>query len=197
MGNPFIIPAVPDPQITGNPNVRRGYSGNSPSIYMKKILIILIILIIGFWFFGYEKVTPLGKQNRETAYVVKVVDGDTIRVLLNGNKKTIRMLGVDTPETVHPFKEVECYGPEASNASKGTLSNQKVYLSSDSLNSDKDKYGRLLRYVYLEDGSLFNKYLIENGYARYYDKKIQFTDEFKALENRAKENKTGLWGKCY
>ena len=80
--------------------------------------------------------------------VVKVVDGDTIKVSLNNKTETIRLIGVDTPETVDPRRVVGCFGREASNFTKKTLSNQNIKLEADVLSGDRDKYQRLLRYVF-------------------------------------------------
>lgn len=128
--------------------------------------------------------------------VVKVVDGDTIKVLINKKIETIRLVGVDTPETVDPRRVVGCYGKEASNFSKKTLSNQNVKLESDVLSGDRDKYKRLLRYVFLEDGQNFNQVLIEDGYGHEYTYKsmpYKYQEIFKKSEINARENSRGLW----
>lgn len=127
--------------------------------------------------------------------VVLVVDGDTIKASVNGETKTIRLIGVDTPETVDPRKEVQCFGKEASDKTKESLTDKMVRLEVDSTQGDQDKYGRLLRYVFLEDGTLFNNLLIEQGYAHEYtyDTPYKYQSDFKASEKSAREAQRGLW----
>jgi hypothetical protein len=102
---------------------------------------------------------------------------------------------MDTPETVDPRKPAECFGIEASNKARELLTNKKVRLLSDNTQDDRDKYGRLLRYLYLEDGTFFNKWMIENGYAHEYTHIIPYIyqSEFKQAENNARNNQLGLW----
>ncbi|HOZ53158.1 MAG TPA: thermonuclease family protein [bacterium] len=127
--------------------------------------------------------------------VEKVVDGDTIKVKIDGELKTIRLIGLDTPEVVDPRKIVECFGREASDKAKEILNGQKIRLEIDNSQGDQDKYGRLLCYVYLEDNTFFNKWMIENGYGHEYtyDVPYNYQTEFQKAENYARENKVGLW----
>ena len=92
----------------------------------------------------------------ETARVTRVVDGDTLVVNIAGQEERVRLIGVDTPETVHPQKPVEYFGKEASAFTKGIAEGQSVRLEADPQNTNRDKYRRLLRYVYLPDGRLLN-----------------------------------------
>jgi len=132
--------------------------------------------------------------------VVKVVDGDTLSVSINGKTETIRLIGINTPETVDPRKPVECFGKEASNKAKELLSGKRVRLETDSTQGDRDKYGRLLRYVWLEYDIFFNKQMISDGYAYEYtySKPYKYQSEFKQAEAEAKQAKRGLWadGAC-
>lgn len=140
-----------------------------------------------------ENQTPNSNaQNADLKLVTRVVDGDTIDVVGVGR---IRMIGLDTPEVVDPRKPVQCFGVEASNKAKEILSNKKVRLEADPTQGDKDTYGRALRYVYLADGTLFNKWMIENGFAHEYTYNIpyKFMNEFKAAEKSAREANRGLW----
>lgn len=136
----------------------------------------------------------------ERAQVTKVVDGDTIQVLTGGEQKTVRLIGIDTPETVDPRRPIGCFGKEASNEAKSLLSGKEVILQKDV--SDTDKYQRLLRYVYLplEGGqSLFiNDYLVREGFAKVltYLPDVKFNEKFREAEREAKENNKGLWGRC-
>jgi micrococcal nuclease len=131
-------------------------------------------------------------------YVVKCADGDTVRVEFEKQhlriKKTesIRMIGVDTPETVHPNKGVEYFGKEASEYTKQKLLGKRVYLAFDK--NLRDKYKRLLAYIYTAEGECHNANLIREGYSPAYTAfPFQFSEEFKLLEEQAQKNKIGLW----
>lgn len=124
-------------------------------------------------------------------------DGDTIVVDMNGVEETVRFIGVDTPETHKPNTPVQCYGPEASVYTKQLIGNQKVRLQADPLNTNRDRYGRLLRYVYLPDGTLVEQKLIEQGYGFAYTYfPLSKSEEFKAYEQTAKKASLGLWATC-
>lgn len=149
------------------------------------ILALLFSLLITF------KPVPVGLYR-----VISVSDGDTIKVLIDKKIETIRLIGVDTPETVDPRRPVQCYGRQASNFTKKSLSNQNVKLESDVLSGDRDKYKRLLRYVFLEDGQNFNQVLIEDGYGHEYTYNsipYKYQEIFKKSEINARENSRGLW----
>lgn len=130
-----------------------------------------------------------------SAQVVRVVDGDTVRVSFNGEEKTIRLIGINTPESVDPRREVECFGKEASNRAKELLSGQTVILEQDETQGNTDRYNRLLRYVRLPDGRIFNQVLIGEGYAYEYtyDLPYKYQAEFKQAQNDAQNAKRGLW----
>ncbi len=132
------------------------------------------------------------------AEVVKVVDGDTIDVQMNGVVERIRLIGIDTPETKDPRKPVQCFGPEASKKAKDLLSGKKVFLEADASQGDRDKYGRLLRYVFLEDGTDFNWFMISEGFAREYTYKSPYKHQaqFRQAEINAHFSKKGLWSAC-
>ena len=134
-------------------------------------------------------------KNLDLVKVTKVVDGDTIKVDIGGTIETVRMIGVDTPEIKDPRKTVQCFGKEASAKTKELLENQMVKLEADKTQNDKDKYGRLLRYIYLENGTFINKKLIEEGYAFEYTYQIPYLyqTEFKAAQQLAETNNLGLW----
>ena len=125
--------------------------------------------------------------------VTRVIDGDTIE-LSTGER--VRYLGADTPETVHPDKPVECYGPEASAANRTLVEGKRVQLETDI--SDRDKYGRLLRYVSV-DGQDVSATLIREGYAYVYSRKpdVARLKSYAALERAAKEQRVGLWADCH
>lgn len=134
-------------------------------------------------------------EEKKLYKVVNVVDGDTIDVLIGDKTERIRLIGLDTPETVDPRKEVECFGIEASNKAKETLLNKTISLESDDTQGDKDNYSRLLRYVFLENGTNFNKQMIEEGYGHEYTYNLpyKYQQEFKDAEKQATTNKKGLW----
>lgn len=141
-------------------------------------------------------------ENEEAKYfkVIKVVDGDTIAMDIEGVSETIRLIGINTPETVDPRKPVECFGVEASNKAKELLSGKSVALEKDSSQDERDKYGRLLRYVRTEEGLFYNLEIIKQGYAYEYTYNIpyKYQSEFKGAENYARSKKLGLWadGAC-
>lgn len=132
---------------------------------------------------------------KEIAEVLRIIDGDTIEVSLSGKKETVRLIGIDAPETVDPRITVECFGKQASDKAKEILSNKTVTLESDPTQGDRDKYGRFLRYVFL-DGINFNKFMISEGYAHeytYQNNPYNYQLEFIAAEKSARERKKGLW----
>ena len=129
--------------------------------------------------------------------VTRFTDGDTITIDMNGKAEKIRFIGVDTPETHKPNTPVQCFGPQAATRTKELLTNQKIRLVSDSLTTNRDRYDRLLRYVYLTDGTNVNKKLIEEGYGFYYPY-FPFTksNEFSVSQQNAIGKKTGIWAVC-
>ncbi|EKD86586.1 MAG: hypothetical protein ACD_37C00227G0004 [uncultured bacterium] len=124
-----------------------------------------------------------------------MVDGDTIDVLIDNKTERLRLIGIDTPETVDPRKKVQCFGKEASNKSKEMLLGQFVVLESDETQGERDKYKRLLRYVFLPDGTNFNLYMIAEGYAHEYtyNDPYKYQFDFKEAQRLAIENEKGLW----
>jgi endonuclease YncB( thermonuclease family) len=136
-----------------------------------------------------------GEPEPETYEVIKVVDGDTIAIRMNGKSETLRLIGIDTPETVDTRVEVQCFGKESSDKLKSLLDGKKVRLEMDVGEGERDKYKRLLAYVFREDGLFVNKYMIEEGYAYEYtyDTDYKYQKEFKAAQARAKTGEKGLW----
>lgn len=128
--------------------------------------------------------------------VLSVVDGDTIKVMYEGKETSVRFIGVNTPETVDPRKPVECFGREASDHLKNLLSGKKVKLQRDDTQTDRDKYGRILRYVYLDDQDV-NLAIISNGYGYEYtyNGAFPYTKQaaYKQAQKDAETNKRGLW----
>jgi micrococcal nuclease len=132
--------------------------------------------------------------------VIKVVDGDTLTVEKGGKQVTLRLIGLNTPETVDPRKTVECFGAEASKKAKEILNGKLVRLEKDTSQGELDKYKRTLAYVILEDGTNFNKYMIREGYGYEYtyNAPYKYQKEFKQAEALARAEKKGLWadGAC-
>ncbi len=132
--------------------------------------------------------------------VTSVVDGDTIKLDMNGTIETIRLIGIDTPETVHPNKSVECMGIEASNEAKRLLTGQTVRFESDNTQDTRDRYGRLLGYVFLPNGENYGEVILRSGYANEYtySSAYKYQSAFRAAEQSARNNKAGLWadGAC-
>ena len=137
--------------------------------------------------------TPRGPA--ETARVLRIVDGDTILVLLDGREERVRYIGVDTPETVAPDRPVECFGTEASAANARLVEGQTVRLERDV--SERDRFGRLLRYVYAGD-VFVNAELVRAGFATAvtFPPDVRETARLRQLERDARAAKRGLWGAC-
>ena len=140
------------------------------------------------------RVTAAPGFERVAARVVDVVDGDTIKVRVGGEVYKVRYIGIDCPETVHPEKPVEWMGPEASEANRGLVEGQTVFLEKDV--SETDKYGRLLRYVFLADGTFVNAELVRLGYAQAvtYPPDVQYQELLREVQREAMDGGRGLWG---
>lgn len=162
-----------------------------------RILVIVVTLIV-----ARQSYIQIEKSSDSNAYlsnsytVVKAIDGDTIEVSMNGKAETIRFIGIDTPETHDPRKSVQCFGIAASNYTKSLVENKAVRLAVDSLSTNRDRYGRLLRYVYVGD-TLVNAEIIRNGYG-FANTGFPFSkmDEFTSYQREAKDKKRGLWADC-
>ena len=162
----------------------------------------IVIVIIAFFFesapinsvnLGLATTTP----NTVGIYykVSKVTDGDTIHVIIEGQDETVRLIGINTPETVDPRRAVECFGKEASTRMKEIAKGKIVRLEYDDSQSLRDTYGRLLAYVYLEDGQMINRKMIAEGYAYEYTymTPYKYQREFRQSQNLAQSSKRGLW----
>jgi micrococcal nuclease len=138
------------------------------------------------------------EQSEPGLYAVDhFVDGDTIAVDMDGHVESVRLVGIDTPETHKPDTPVQCYGPEASAYTEHLIGHSRVRLVSDALSTDRDRYDRLLRYVYLADGTFVNERLVRQGYAFYYPYfPFSKSAAFKADEQTAMAAHKGLWAEC-
>lgn len=131
-------------------------------------------------------------------FVIRAVDGDTLEVRLDGivDPAKVRLLGINTPESVDPRKPVECFGKEASKHTAELVGGKRVRLEADPQADEVDKYGRLLRNVFLEDGTDFNAGLVKDGYAYAYlsfPLNKQRKMELSRLQSEAEAAKAGLW----
>ena len=145
---------------------------------------------------GEPTFSPRDLTAREQAQVTRVVDGDTIQVTLNGESVGVRYLLIDTPETVDPRSGVQCMGREASAKNKELVEGRTVYLEKDV--TDRDRFGRLLRYVYLEDGRMVNEILSRDGFAAVSSvpPDVKHIDLLLVAQRDAVAGGRGLWGVC-
>jgi micrococcal nuclease len=129
---------------------------------------------------------------RSTEKIIRVIDGDTFEI--EGGIK-VRMIGIDTPEMKNKNKNIDCFATEAKKKAEQLLTGKEVILEKDI--SETDKYGRLLRYVYI-DGEMINSILVKEGYAKIstFPPDVKHVEVFKAGEESARESKLGLWSVC-
>ncbi len=127
---------------------------------------------------------------RIKAHVRRVIDGDTIII---DEYVRVRLIGIDTPETVKEGTPIQKYGKEASDYTRSQIEGKDIYLEKDV--SEADRYGRSLRYVFLEDGTFFNEVLVRQGYARVIKIKpdVKYYDVLKQAECEAKKEGKGIW----
>ncbi len=180
---------------------------------MRRALIVIALLSIGFGLNEFIRIYPSSNQAQQkpaeifntstsssvlaettsTSETVKrVIDGDTIEL---GSGKRVRYIGIDTPETVDPRKPIQCFGREAAEENKRLVDGKTVRLEKDI--SEVDRYGRLLRYVYVDD-AMVNEELVKNGfaYSSSFPPDIKYQDRFQLAQREAQENNRGLWGGC-
>jgi micrococcal nuclease len=183
-----------------NPALLPGYN----LLMRKKYLLYIAILLMGAGLrviSQYDLALP-GQDQRPSAVkdqtpyrVTYVIDGDTIKIDKDGHEETLRLLGINTPEVESPYRTPECWGQEASTETKAKLLGQSIHIESDPSQSLRDKYNRLLVYVFLANGTNFNQQLIEEGFAREYTYAGAYTyrKDFKAAEAKARAESRGLW----
>lgn len=132
---------------------------------------------------------------KDEVIISEVVDGDTVKVeFANGDTESIRLLLIDTPESVHPNKPVQPFGKEASDYAKGVLQEGDV-VTLEKGNPERDKYDRLLGYIWIDDVN-FNQLMIEEGYARVayvYEPNTKYLEEFEQAEKDAKSKEENIW----
>lgn len=168
----------------------------------------VLLITLSYWGFFPEyspeqppQPTPasdtLGISSSQYYTVTEIVDGDTIKIDVGGQTQTVRLVGIDTPETKDPRKPVECFGLEATAKLTELIGDNPVRLVPDSLQSGRDRYGRLLYYIYTPDDTFINQELVASGYAFAYQPiESDYLPEFIELQNQARDQDLGLWGSC-
>lgn len=158
----------------------------------KAVSLVVVVLALLAWAvreFAPDLFRPAPQPEGGWRRVVRVVDGDTL--LLDGDER-VRLIGVDTPESVDPRRPVQSYGKEASAFTRRLAEGKRVRLAFDQ--ERKDRYGRTLAYVYLEDGTLLNAEIIRQGYGHAYTRfPFRYAEQFRAYEREAREQRRGLW----
>ncbi len=175
-------------------------SRRSQKLLIKLLVIALVVVVAATQSDWLSQGVQTAEQNQPGLYTVAhYVDGDTIDVNMNGNIETVRFIGVDTPETHKPNTPVQCYGPQAAAYTKEIISKYgKVRLQADPLDTNRDRYGRLLRYVYLPDGTLLDEQLVQKGYGfAYLGFPFSLKEQFAKDEQTAQAAKLGLWAACH
>ncbi len=171
-----------------------------------------VVLMAFSWWAGTSSGPPT-TGTAETAIVEFVIDGDTVDLIIDGQQERVRLIGVDTPESVSRDTPVQCYGAEASAALKGLLPiNSVVRIERDA--EARDRFGRVLLYLYRSDpnttdpgttdpnttdGELFvNEWLLTNGFADtlFFEPNTTYRSQFTRLRNSARDAGVGLWGAC-
>lgn len=176
---------------------------------LKQIIVVIIFVLLSL--FGSSQFLNNGSYESQSGYtqdfvnelksnaltVSRVIDGDTIEVLENGEPIKFRLIGIDTPETVHPEKPVECFGEEAKAEMQRLLEGEEIYFNYDNAIGQSDRYGRTLVYVWRVSDDLFiNQYMLSEGFANFYENTppIHFDTDFRESENQARAEGRGLWG---
>ncbi|MDQ5931421.1 MAG: micrococcal nuclease [Patescibacteria group bacterium] len=172
-------------------------------ISRKKLLTLLISLAITAIAIQLERQDPVSTESPKqesgqvaavNPRVTRVVDGDTFEVSIGDTVEKVRMLGIDTPESVDPRRPVQCFAKEATKKLKELIEGQEVVLTQDYSNDDRDKYGRMLRYVARMDGLLVNEEMIKEGYAYAYIKfPFERREAYLKLQTGARTMGRGLW----
>lgn len=181
---------------------------NFPSLKSQRIILwavalfFLVMGLVGASYVGYlydqkiesDVLVAVSPQVTSAYLVTSVIDGDTFNILMNGEKQTVRLIAVDAPESKHPTKPVQCFSMEAKNYLKELIENKYITMDEEDLDANKDRYGRLLRYAFI-NGTNVNELLLKNGYAleKTYVKGYKYQLTFKKAQAYAQTNKLGLW----
>ena len=141
-----------------------------------------------------DRMTP--EKNTDTGIVFSITDGDTIWVTIDGKNEPVRLIGIDSPELETDVTKEACYSREAKNRMIELIKNQTIRLESDPSQDNRDKYERLLRYIFLSDGRNINEIMVREGYAWEYTflgRKYAYYEEFSNAEKSAKSARLGIW----
>jgi micrococcal nuclease len=171
-----------------------------------RLTVFFAVLIVVAYFFNGKSLQTIhigqspdtiqgdGKQNYTYYKVTKVLDGDTLRISINGTLESVRLIGINTPETIDP-EAVQCFGKEATARMNQLANTEQVRLEFDESQGLRDTYNRLLAYVYLQDGQMLNRKMIAEGYAYEYTylTPYKYQKEFRDLQNIARTSARGLW----
>lgn len=161
-------------------------------------IVLLAIIVVGYSQVGHAAVktnTTAKTTSEQSAFgrVIRVYDGDTIAVRIENKIEKIRLLGIDTPEIRDKRGISQCYSKDAKKFLISRINNKTVRLTRDSISKNRDVYGRLLRYVYVES-NLINAELLTKGYAYTYTRSpIEKLDRFLGYEKNAKKYQKGIW----
>lgn len=155
-----------------------------------KRLVFHLILVLAISFSGCTLERDPNLEGMEQVYVKRVVDGDTF---ITGEGDRVRLIGIDAPESAIPDTQPEAYGPEASAFLEELIEGETVYMEKDV--SETDRYDRLLRYVYLSDGTFVNEYIVEEGYAVHvvYPPDVAYEKQLEEAQGRAMALDVGMW----
>ena len=158
----------------------------SPKLLSPKLLLVLVVGCSA----EPEAAEPVGMVGR----VTRITDGDTIHVEIDGQDERVRYIGIDTPETEHSPRGAQAFGAEAMEANRRLVENRTVRLVLDV--EPRDRYGRLLAYVYLDE-TFVNAELVREGFAKQLTvpPNVRHADEFRRLEREAREAQRGLWAR--
>ncbi|MEA2006661.1 MAG: thermonuclease family protein [Patescibacteria group bacterium] len=175
----------------------------------KRIVLIPFLLLFTLLLCGCDRkgieaentfqVDEIENRQQELFNVLHVVDGDTFSVWMNDKIETVRVIGIDSPETGEKYRRKECFGRESTQMAIEVLSDKKVLLKTDLTQDDRDQYDRLLRHVFLEDGTNYGLKMIEIGFAEeltFKGRQYEHQDEYKSAQEKAKQDKQGLWEVC-
>ncbi len=176
--------------------------GNSERVFVAFALVLALLFYpvsrVGFDGLIYR----LGGDDELYGRVTKVTDGDTVTVETQGRSTPVRLIGVDTPETVAPDQPIGCFGEEAGNYTERVLADRLVRLEIPRIGDSEDAYGRTLAYIWLDTNSdgryehLFNKDLIALGLARTTTFSHEYRREFERQREEAEARGAGLWSAC-
>jgi micrococcal nuclease len=170
-----------------------------PKVFQSAVLLFFAIFVAGCSSNPTNTSSPFEEAVTSGPYeVVKVTDGDTIKVSISGYELSIRPIGIDTPETVHPTKPVGCFGPESSDYADELLGGSSVYLEYDESQANFDRYKRVLAHVWTEDKELYASLVIQKGFGIEftYAADYKYKDMYLEDQSKAEKSSIGLWGSC-